>query len=171
MSLLPLAMIAAMTPRRAIGRAGALPWHVPEDLKQFREKTTGHAVIIGRKTFDTMGKALPKRRNIVVSRKPVELPPGVERCASVEEAIALARTSDPCPFVLGGGEIYVLAMPLATDLYLTLIEGPDDTGADAFFPPIDESAFEVVTRAAGATPGVTFLHYRRRTGAPASPAF
>ncbi len=147
----PLAMIAAMSPSRAIGRVGALPWHVPEDLKFFRKTTTGHAVILGRKTWDTMKKPLPNRRNIVVSRKPVDLPDGVEQYRSVNEAIDRARATDAFPFILGGGEIYALAMPLAhRPLCHAHRRIVDDTGADAFFLPIDERAFEIASRRAQA---------------------
>jgi dihydrofolate reductase len=155
-------MIVAMTPRRAIGAGGKLPWHLPEDLKRFKQLTTGHAIVMGRKTFVSIGRALPNRLNIVVTRSEITLPPETERCASVDEAIDLARSRDPEPFIIGGGEIYRAALPRATHLHVTLVEGIDDTAADAFFPEIDPAVFEAVTSEAGATPGTTFIEYVRR---------
>jgi len=159
----PLAMIVAMTPRRAIGKAGGIPWHLPEDLKHFKAKTTGHAIIMGRKTFESIGRPLPNRRSIVITRSDAPLPEGVERASTLEGAIALARETDTAPFVIGGGEIYRAAMPHATELYVTLAEGVDDAGSDTFFPDIDPTEFEEVERTAGSTAGLTFVRYRRRS--------
>jgi dihydrofolate reductase len=117
---------------------------------------------MGRKTFESIGRALPNRRSIVVTRSDAPLPDGVERATSLESAIERARETDATPFVVGGGEIYKAAMPLATDLYVTIAEGVDDAGSDTFFPEIDSTLFEEVDRHAGGTPGLTFLHYRRR---------
>lgn len=145
---------------RAIGKAGALPWRVPEDLKRFKALTTGHAVIMGRKTFESIGRPLPNRRNLVVTRTAPRLPEGVEACASVEEAIARARQTDPEPMVIGGEQIYRDALPLATHLHLTVIDQHVE-GCDAFFPPFEEGELSLVSREDGATDGVTFLRYER----------
>jgi dihydrofolate reductase len=132
----PLALVAAMSLNRVIGLHGQLPWHEPEDLKHFREVTLGHAVVMGRKTYEAMGKPLPKRRNIVVTRHADWRAEGCEVAGDLHSAIAMARTGDPEPRVIGGGEIYVQALPLATVIYLTVI-GIDIQG-DAFFPQLDE---------------------------------
>src|SRR5690242_9113295 len=99
----PLALIVALSmPGRVIGRGGVLPWHFPEDLRFFRRMTTGHAVIMGRKTYESVGRPLPNRRCIVVSRSPGLVLEGCEVVSTLEAAIALARTTDPEPFVIGG---------------------------------------------------------------------
>ena len=97
----PLAMIVAVARNAVIGKAGDLPWHIPEDLKHFKKTTSGHAIIMGRKTHESIGRALPKRRNIVVTRSGATFE-GCETATSLDEAIALARATDPCPFVIGG---------------------------------------------------------------------
>ncbi len=134
MTLLPLAMVAAMSRNRVIGAQGKLPWHEPEDLKHFRLLTVGHAVIMGRKTWEALGRPLKERRNIVITRQRLEIA-GCDVVGSLAAAIALARDSDPEPRVIGGGEIYAQALPLATTLYLTEIQV--ETDGDAFFPAID----------------------------------
>ena len=131
----PLAMVVAMTQNRVIGRAGAIPWDLAEDRKHFVEVTRGHAIIMGRATWDSIGRPLPKRRNIVVSRNPQLSLPGVEVAASLPAAIALARQTDTEPRVMGGGVIYAEALPLATRIYLTVLEYNLD--GDTFFPELD----------------------------------
>lgn len=126
-----VAMIAAMANNRVIGRNNQMPWHLPADLKHFKAVTLGKPVIMGRKTFESIGRPLPGRRNLVISRmNPADLQ-GVEWFRSVEQA--LAAVSD-CPevMVIGGGEIYKQCLPLATTLYLTEIELTTD--GDAYFP-------------------------------------
>jgi dihydrofolate reductase len=117
----PLALIVAVSRNGVIGNKGALPWHLPEDLKWFRKHTTGHAVIMGRKTYDSIGRPLPNRRMLVVSRTKAAIE-GCETFATFESALEAARTTDPMPFVIGGAALYALALPLATHLYLTRIE-------------------------------------------------
>lgn len=154
----PLALIVAVTRNGVIGRAGGLPWHVPEDLKHFKKTTSGHAIIMGRKTHDSIGRALPKRRNIVVTRTGSTFE-GCEAAGSLDEAIALARATDPCPFIIGGASLYLEALPIATALHLTTID--QDVEGDTFFPT-DLPDFEEVESRAGETPGVTFRVLRRR---------
>jgi dihydrofolate reductase len=156
----PLAMIWAMNAARAIGLRGGLPWHFPEDLKHFRSMTTGHAVIMGRRTWDEVGKPLPKRRNIVVTTQYLSLE-GAEVATTLEAALGQARATDPCPFIIGGAGLYAAALPLATDLYITLITG-DSHEADTYFPVFDETQWLEVERRAGATAELAFLHWRRR---------
>ena len=154
----PLALIAALNQDRAIGKGGGLPWHLPEDLAHFKRTTLGHAIIMGRRTYEEVGRPLPKRRNLVVTSRPIE---GVECFTSVEAAVAAAHETDPLPFVIGGGGIYKAALPLVTELFLTWVDlaVPD---ADAFFPPFDATPFEIVERRRGDDPRLVFEHSIRR---------
>ena len=167
-------LIVAIGPNRAIGRGGKLPWHIPEDLKHFKQATLGHAIIMGRKTFESIGRALPGRRNIVVSRSRRDFadeatgkahPDGVEVFATFDEALRRAHETDSEPRVIGGGEIYRDAMPFVTELHVTSV-APEASGdvsdCDAFFPEIDDAIFELVEELRFATPGVTLRRYRRR---------
>ena len=160
----PLHLVVAVGQNGCIGKGGALPWRLPEDLKRFKAITLGHAVIMGRKTHESIGRALPGRRNIVVTRGAPALPDGVERAHSLDAAIELARQTDPEPMVIGGGEIYREAMPRATHIHLTRV-ALDVEGCDAFFPEIDEAVFQIASSEPADTPGVTFLLYRRVDGA------
>lgn len=133
----PLALIAAHARNRVIGNRGDLPWHEPEDLAHFKRTTLGHAVIMGRKTAESLKlRPLPKRRNLVVTRQVGLVLPGFEVFATLDDAIAGARTSDPEPMIIGGGELYALALPQITTMYLTVVDR--DCEGDAFFPTFDE---------------------------------
>ena len=127
----PLALIVAVARNGVIGRAGTLPWHLSEDLKHFKKTTTGHAIIMGRKTYESIGRPLPERRNIVVTASGMRFE-GCETAASLEEAIALARETDECPFIIGGASLYHEALPIATEIHLTTID--EDYEGDTFFP-------------------------------------
>jgi dihydrofolate reductase len=120
----PLALVAALTPRGVIGKDGSIPWHHPEDLKHFRRVTKGHAVIMGRATYDSIGKPLKERLNIVVSRNPELRIAGCEVVPTFEGSLALARMHDSEPRVIGGAQLYALALPLATQLLLTHLAAP-----------------------------------------------
>lgn len=154
-----VSLIAAMSRNRVIGKGGTLPWNVPEDMKFFMRTTLGHAVIMGRKTYDSMGKPLPRRRNIVVTRSPDFRAEGTEVARTVEEAIALAKTTDPEPFVIGGAEIYRAALPHAQRMYITYIPMVVE-GGDTFFPELPAEWREVARRV-GETEGVEFVTYER----------
>jgi dihydrofolate reductase len=156
----PLSMIAAVTPSGVIGKRGGhrLLWHHPEDMKRFREVTRGHAVIMGRATWDSIGKPLPGRRNIVVSRDPALRIAGCDVAASLEQAIAIARAHDPEPCILGGAEIYAAAMPFATRLVLTYLDREHE--GDAYFPEIDPR--EWIEHERSGAPGLTFVTLVRR---------
>ncbi len=142
-----LAIIAALSERTgAIGISGGLPWNFPQDLKFFRRITWGHAVIMGRRTLESLPKVpLPGRRNIVVSRtlSPEGVPRGVEVYSSFEGAISAGWETDLCPFVIGGASLYRRALPLATVMYLTFVEG--DFRGDVYFPSVDRADWEVST--------------------------
>jgi dihydrofolate reductase len=157
--LAPLALIVAVARNGVIGKDGTLPWHVSEDLKHFKKTTAGHVIIMGRNTHDSIGRALPGRRNIVVTRTAGAAFPGCETAHSLEEAIALARTTDDCPFIIGGASLYEDALPIATELHLTTID--EDVEGDTYFPK-DLSEFEEVESRAGETPGVVFRLLRRK---------
>lgn len=127
-------MIAAIGQRRELGKGNDLLWKIPEDLKRFKEVTKGHPIIMGRKTYDSIGRALPGRTNIVVSRDIHWEAEGIETAASIDEALSLAKMKPGNDeiFIIGGAQIYELALPLADRLYLTLIDDAKD--ADTFFP-------------------------------------
>jgi len=157
-----LALIAAVARNGVIGKGGALPWHLSEDLKHFKKTTDGHAIIMGRKTHQSIGRALPGRRNIVITRAVGAVFPGCETAHSLDEAIALARSTDPCPFVIGGASVYAEALPLATELHLTQID--QDVEGDTYFP-MGLSDFEEVASQPAETRGVVFRVLRRKPGA------
>ncbi|MEW5741591.1 MAG: dihydrofolate reductase [Myxococcota bacterium] len=157
-TLLPLALVVAMARNRGIGLAGKLPWHLPEDLKRFKALTLGHALIMGRKTHESIGRPLPGRRNIVVTRSGASFP-GCETAGSLLEAMTLARTTDPEPFVIGGAELYAQALPYATRLCITEVDR--DVAADTYFPALVTAEWQEVRREA-ITENVTFTEWARR---------
>ena len=144
----PLAMVVAMTADRVIGKDGGMPWHIPEDLKHFRWVTMGHAIIMGRKTHESIGRALPRRRNIVITRQLDAVFEGCDVAHSIEDAIAMARAGgDDEPRIVGGGVIYEAALPLATKLYVS--EVALDVDGDTHFPPFDPEQWTETERRAG----------------------
>ena len=159
-----ISLIAAVAQNRALGKDGQLLWHLPEDMRYFRETTRGKPVIMGRKTWESLPdvfRPLPGRRNIVISRNPAYDAPGATLAGSLEEAVRLAQ-DDAEVFVIGGAEIYRQALPLAQRLYLT--EVARDFDADAFFPELNPAVWqEVERRASGESmPACTFVVYVRR---------
>jgi dihydrofolate reductase len=139
-------MVAAVSRNGVIGRGGGLPWHIPGDLAFFKRTTMGHAILMGRRTFDSVGKPLPGRRNIVVTRQRDLLIPGCEVVHSLAEAIELARAGgEPDPHVVGGASLYTEGMPLATRLVLTEID-LDVSDGDTFFPEFDRGQWREVQR-------------------------
>ncbi len=144
-------IVVAMAKNRVIGRGQTIPWDLPEDRKHFVRVTKGHAIIMGRATYESIGKPLPKRRNIVVSRQAGLVIDGVEVVGSLGDAIALARTEDDAPRVIGGGQIYAEALPIATRIYLTELD--DAVEGDIFFPELakDEWVVTESRRGEGAT--------------------
>lgn len=129
-----ISLIAAMGTRtRALGGGGALLWHIPDDLKRFKTLTLGHPVIMGRKTYESIGKPLPGRLNIVLSDTPLAAPAEVRICTSLEGAFETASaTGTDEIFVIGGGQVYAQTIGMADRLYLTLVD--DDANGDVFFP-------------------------------------
>ncbi|GAB4245336.1 MAG: type 3 dihydrofolate reductase [Acidobacteriota bacterium] len=135
-----ISIIAAVSRNRVIGREGGLPWHLPADLKYFREKTRGHPVIMGRRTYESVGRPLPGRRNIVLSRSPDFRPPGVEVVDSLEKALDLVRGADEV-FLLGGERVFQAGLEIADRLYLTEIDA--EFSGDTFFPEFDRDKWIV----------------------------
>lgn len=130
-----IALVAALDRDFAIGRGNALPWSLPDDLKRFKALTLGHPILMGRKTAESLGRALPGRRNLVLTRSgrvPFE---GMEAIPSIEAALAAAART---LMVIGGGEVYAQALPMASRLHLTWV-GTRVEGADAWFPRFDPS--------------------------------
>jgi len=132
-------LIAAVASNRVIGASGKLPWHLPEDLRHFRALTYGHPVIMGRRTWDSLGKPLPGRDNIVITRSQRFKAPGARVTCSLEAALALCANS-PVAFVIGGAELYVAALAYADALLLTEIHR--DYDGDARFPDFERSAWQ-----------------------------
>lgn len=166
-----LTLIAALTwPGRVVGRDGGLPWRLPEDLKRFKALTTGHAVLMGRRTWDSLPekyRPLPGRYNLVLSRQTPLEPRGADKVRSLEEAVEKARNwfdrredqgeavpAEPQLFVMGGAQVYGLAYPKAQRLCLTLIHHPFE--GDARFPEFDPSAWKAER-----------VGFRREAGPPA----
>ena len=130
-------LIAAMSENRVIARNGDLPWHLPDDLKRFMRVTTGHPVIMGRTTWETLDRPLPRRRNIVVSRQADYAAEGADVVGSLEAAFELAAAVEGAEeiYVIGGGKIYEQSLALATHLDLTIVHTTIDDG-DVFFPQV-----------------------------------
>ena len=137
-------LIAAIAKNGVIGAQGKLPWHLPEDLKHFKNLTLGHPIIMGRRTWESFGgKPLPGREHIVISRKPGYEAPGASVASTLESAVALC-TGEPLAFVIGGAEIYAAALPLAHGLVLTEIER--DFVGDTRFPAWDRKNWRETQR-------------------------
>lgn len=152
-------LIAALARNRVIGRGNTMPWHLPADLKRFRALTLGHPVIMGRRTYESIGRPLPGRDNIVVSRSGFSAD-GVRCAPSLERAVELAGARTM--FVIGGGEIYRLALPLAARLHLTEIQAEPE--GDTWFPEFDRARWREVAREAGpgdGAPAFDFVTYER----------
>ncbi len=139
-----LSLIAAVAANGVIGSDNALPWRLPEDLKRFKALTLGHPVIMGRKTYESIGRPLPGRRNIIVTRNAAYAAEGCETASSLGNALAACNGTAEEVFVIGGAQIYAEALPLAQRLYLTEI-GRDFPG-DARFPEFDRGAWRETAR-------------------------
>jgi dihydrofolate reductase len=137
-----LSLIVAMAKNRVIGHENKMPWHLPAELAYFKRITTGHPIIMGRKTFDSIGRPLPNRRNIVVSRNTSFHSRGVEVANSLENALALCANENP--FVIGGASLYAEALAITQKLFITEIDA--DLVGDTFFPPIDNSVWKEESR-------------------------
>lgn len=137
-----VSIIVAISENHVIGKDNKLMWHLPNDLKHFKEITTGHTVIMGRKTYDSVGRPLPKRRNIIVTRQAISIE-GCEVVNSIEAALALCKEEAEV-FIVGGAEIYKQSIKLTDRIYLTLIHQKFE--GDTFFPEIDTRDWKEVSR-------------------------
>ncbi|EHQ24586.1 dihydrofolate reductase [Mucilaginibacter paludis] len=137
-----ITIVVAISSNYAIGKNNQLLWHLPKDLKHFKDITAGGTVIMGRKTFDSVGKPLPKRRNIVITRQAITIA-GCEVVSSLDEAIALCNDEQEV-FIVGGAEVYRQAMPVTNRIYLTIVHHSFD--ADTFFPEIDYKQWHEIAR-------------------------
>lgn len=156
-----ISLIAAVARNGVIGRDGALPWHIPDDLRRFKALTMGHAMIMGRRTFESIGRLLPGRRTVVVSRRPGYGIPGARVAASLEDALAITADETEV-FIVGGGAIYSLALPCADRLLLTDVDLEPE--GDAVFPPVDRAGWRELARTRHLTPdgvGYAFVDLER----------
>lgn len=155
-----LSIIAAIGRKNELGKDNSLLWHLPEDLKRFKQITTGHPIIMGRKTFQSLPGILPDREHIVITRDSFFSVPDkrVKVVHSIEEALAIIDQEEE-NFVIGGGEIYRQLLPFAEKLYLTIID-EEFPEADTFFPEIDYGEWEVIEEIAGLVDDKSQLSYR-----------
>jgi dihydrofolate reductase len=138
-----ISVIAALAKNRVIGIANRLPWKLPEDLAYFKTLTLGHAILMGRKTFESLGRPLPGRSNIVITRNTDYQAVGCLVATSISAALALCAADDEV-FFIGGAELYAQAIPLAHSLYLTEVD--IEVSGDAWFPDYDQSAWREISR-------------------------
>lgn len=140
-----LSLIVALAENGTIGRDGQLPWRLPDDLRRFKQLTLGHTLIMGRKTFESIGRVLPGRTTLVLTRQADWSSPGVTVARDLDQALAVAG-GDPEPFVVGGADIYRLALPRADRLYVTQLQAA--VAGDTYFPPIDAAEWELIEESA-----------------------
>ena len=155
-----VSLMAAMSENRVIGIKNALPWNLPEDLKRLKNLTTGHPVVMGRKTFESIGKPLPKRKNYVVTRDKSLSIPGAVVVNSVSEALKDFQKTDEEVFILGGGEIFSQTIAEADRIYLTVVH--KNFEGDAHFPEIPKNTFKLIKEEKhGGDLPFSFLDYSR----------
>src|SRR5688500_6976998 len=168
-----LELIAAVAANGVIGRNGQLAWHLPDDLKHFKSLTMGRPILMGRRTYESIGKPLPGRRSIVVSET-MKQPPhaGLELAWSLDEAMALAASTPDPAFVIGGAVLYAAALPRVQGMHLTELDVPVD--GDVMFPPFDKSQWRLVEDVPHAADdrhafAFRFRRYERFSAGPLSP--
>ena len=136
-----ISLIAAMASNRVIGQKGDIPWKIPGEQKMFKEITMGHTVIMGRKTYESLGRPLPGRTNIVVTRQTDYQASGCVIAHDLDGALASCSAEENEAFICGGGQLYHLALPMADKIYLTVL--PGEIAGDTYFPEISEADFEI----------------------------
>ena len=141
-----LELIAAVAKNGVIGKGGQLPWHLPDDLKRFKQLTLGHPILMGRRTYESIGRPLPGRQNIVISQSLTSAPAGTDLARSLDEAIDLTATHVGPAFVIGGAILYAAALPRVQTLHLTEVDA--EIKGDAHLPPIDKSQWQLVEEVA-----------------------
>ena len=144
MSYPKVTFIVAAAENKAIGKGNQMPWHLPNDFKYFKAKTMDHSIIMGRKTFESIGKPLPGRRNIIISRQPTLNIEDVDVANSLQDVINYCRDEREI-FIIGGAEIFNQAMPMADEILLTRVH-TNIEDADAFFPELPESDWELISQ-------------------------
>ena len=137
-----LSLVVAASSNNVIGRDGGLPWHLPDDLRQFKRLTTGKAVIMGRSTYESIGRPLPDRRNIVMTRNADYVADGCDVVSSVSEAMDAVEGAEEV-MIIGGGQVYRDFLPLANRIYLTRVQA--EVEGDTYFPEIDEATWRLVS--------------------------
>lgn len=138
-----LSIIVATANNRVIGLNNTLPWHLPEDLARFKALTMGHHLIMGRKTYESLGRLLPGRTTVIVTRNPNYVVAGARICSSIEAALQ-SCADDAEPFLIGGAQLYAAGLDYATRIYLTEIHA--DLAGDAYFPPFDRHQWQELSR-------------------------
>ncbi len=157
--MIALVLIAALDRHGAIGKDNALPWHLPNDLRRFKALTLGKPILMGRKTAESLGRALPKRRNLVLTRSGRVPFDGMESVASLDVAIDIANSASATELcVIGGADMFALGMPLASKLLLTHVDTVVD-GADTFFPSFDAADWRVISRQTHTADAHHFANY------------
>jgi dihydrofolate reductase len=161
-----ISIIAAMTDNRVIGRDNAIPWHIPADMQRFRAITMGHPLIMGRKTFESIGRPLPGRKTVILTRSPDYRAEGCAVVHGLGEALDECRGADEV-FICGGGEVFREAMPLASRIYLTVVH--IDVEGDTYFPDIPGEFAEAVRENIEGTIPFSFILYERKNGGYSKP--
>ena len=157
-------IIAAMAANRVIGRGNTIPWHIPEELQWFKAATMSHVLIMGRKTYESIGRPLPGRTTIVISRDKDRCFPGCTTVQSLNQALDLCAGREKV-FIAGGAQIYALALPLADAIILSVLD--QEVAGDTFFPSFPEGEFTETTRTAiPGTPPYTRITYQRTRPSP-----
>lgn len=158
-------IIVARSRNHAIGKNAQMPWHLPRDLRYFKSQTTGHPVIMGRRTYASIGKALPLRRNLIISRNPDFFVADGEVYPSLSTALNQTKTAEKV-FIIGGGELYRAALPAADTLLITEVD-TEIEDADTFFPPVDKEIWQQCSATFAAKDAanpfdLTFCRYQRK---------
>lgn len=143
-----ISFVVTMDQNRVIGFNNDMPWHLPNDLRHFKNITTGHTIVMGRKTFDSIGRVLPNRKHIVLTRSEQSFPEEVEVVRNTDEILQYAKDHEAEEiFIIGGGELFKQMMPYVDKMYITLIE--ESFEGDVFFPEFDESEWELIEKEKG----------------------
>lgn len=142
-----ISLIVAMDQNRVIGLNNEMPWHLPNDLKHFKKTTTGHTIVMGRKTFESIGRILPNRKHVVLTRSDQSFPQEVEVLQSIEQLINYIKQQDDEVFILGGGQLYKKMLPYTNKMYITLID--DQFKGDTYFPTFDEDEWDLISKKKG----------------------
>ena len=157
-----ISLIAAMAANRVIGQGSSIPWHIPGEQKRFREITTGHCIIMGRKTHEAIGRPLPERKNIVVSSQEGYQAPGCVVVHDLEQALKACPEDEQEAFICGGGQLYEQAISFADRIYLTVLQR--EVEGNVFFPAFSTDEFELVhsEQIEGGSEPYAFMLYERK---------